>query len=275
MNFIRSLFAVLFRNLFKINFFREKYFGFHKHLFAPYQLFSGVKKKISYRENITINIDLEDWIQQQIYFLGDYEKSEIDYLYQHLKPGNTFIDIGANIGLFSLNASKIVGKSGNIHSFEAFSQNYLKLKNNIEDNHFENVNIHHQAISNDNSAIEILYNDVNKNVGMASAFLKNFTSKEIVGSITIDEYVSTQKIDRIDLIKIDIEGGELKALSGMSETLRNFKPQIILEINSETLRSSNGSEEELYNFLGKFNYRMIKKLSSSEKSYNAVFGISQ
>lgn len=273
MKLIRGLLAVFFKNLFKIGFFREKYFGFHKHIFTPYQLFREVKKKIIYRDCIYINIDLEDWIQQQIYFLGDYEKPEIDYLYQYLKPGYTFLDIGANIGLFSLNASKIVGNTGSVFSFEAFTPNFLKLKKNIEDNNLKNTVTEHRAISNDNSPVEILYRDENKNIGMASAFLQDFTSREIVEGTTVDQFLSDRKIIRVDLIKIDIEGGEFKALSGMTDTLRNLKPQIIIEISSETLKNSNSSEEELTKFLKSFDYQMIKKLSTGENSYNAVFGI--
>jgi len=157
MNFIKASAAVLFRILFKIPFFRGRYYGFHKRIFQPYHLFAGVKKQIYYRENILLNVNLDDWIQQQVYFLGEYEKAETDYLYHVLKPGDTFIDIGANIGLFSLNASKIVGNSGKVYSFEAFKPNYIQFKKHIVQNKIQNIKAENKAVSNDSTPIEIRY----------------------------------------------------------------------------------------------------------------------
>ena len=103
---MRSILASLFRFIFSFKFFKQKYFTFHKYIFKPYSLFHGVKRQIIYRNSIKLDLELDDWIQQQLYFLGDYEKTEIDYLYAVLKEGDSFIDVGGNIGLFSLNASK-------------------------------------------------------------------------------------------------------------------------------------------------------------------------
>lgn len=269
---VRKLIAELFRSLFKIPFFAEKYFGFHKHIFAPYKLFSGIKTEIIYRKNIRLKIHLDDWIQQQVYFLGDYEKPEIDYISQYLKPGNVFVDIGANIGLFSLNASKIVSDKGKVISFEAFSSNYRQFKNNIEINNFKNIISENKAISNQNSTVEILYNEGDHNIGMASSFLKNFTSKEIVESVTLDDYASNNSIEKIDLIKIDIEGGEYNAILGMTKILNDSKPQVLIEINHQTLQDSGRTEKEIIDLFNQFNYNIIKKLSSDQQSYNAVFG---
>lgn len=269
---VKKLLAGFFRSLFKIPFFAKKYFGFHKHVFAPYKLFSGIKTEIIYRKNIRLTIHLDDWIQQQVYFLGDYEKPEIDYISGYLKAGDVFIDIGANIGLFSLNASKIVGNQGKVVAFEAFSSNFKQFKNNISINNFKNIISENKAISNQNSTIEILYNEEDHNIGMASAFLKDFTSKEIVESITLDEYASTHNISKIDLIKIDIEGGEYNAILGMTKILTNSKPQVIMEINHQTLQDSGHTEKEIIDLFSQFSYRIIKKLSNDGQSYNAVFG---
>ncbi|KUJ51985.1 FkbM family methyltransferase [Chryseobacterium sp. JAH] len=268
-----KLTAGLFRILFKIPFLREKYFGFHKHIFNPYQLFSGVKEQILYRKSIKIHVNLSDWIQQQLYFLGDYEKPEIDYVTEFLKPGDVFIDIGANIGLFSLNASEIVGEKGKVYAFEAFPSNYRQFKENISINKFENIIPENKAISNQNSTIEILYNEKDRNIGMASAFLKDFTSNEVVECTTLDQYSDDHNINKIALIKIDIEGSEYDALLGMTKILTEIKPQILIEINHKTLQDSGHNEVEIINLLRKFNYKIIKKLSSDEQSYNAVFGI--
>lgn len=272
---MRSILASFFKFILSFSFFKQKYFAFHKYIFNPYQLFKGVKKEVIYRDSIRLTINLEDWIQQQIYFLGDYEKNEIDYLYSNLKKGNVFIDIGGNIGLFSLNASKIVGNEGKVIAFEAFTPNYNQFKNHISSNHFQNITLEHLAIADEKSFIEILYNDTYNNVGMASSFLQEYTAKERVESISLDEYVKQKNISKIDLIKIDIEGGEYAALKGMNEILTHYQPNILIEINNIALKSSNRSEEELVSLLTEKGYRKTKIISQNESSYNAVFEYSQ
>lgn len=214
-----QLTAQFFRSLFKIDFFKNKYYGFHKHIFSKYDLFKNVSTQITYRDNILLNVRLNDWIQQQLYFLGDYEKSEIDYLYQTLKKDDVFIDIGANIGLFSLNAAKIVGENGQVYAFEALPQNYEHCLAHIKINSFKNITLENLAISDKEGFIEMLFNEDDNNVGMASAYLKNYSSKEKVKCINIDDYIANLNLSRIDLIKLDIEGGEYNALLGMEEAL--------------------------------------------------------
>ncbi|SDJ72881.1 FkbM family methyltransferase [Chryseobacterium jejuense] len=268
---MRSLLASFFKIILSIPFFRQKYFTFHKYIFNPYHPFDGVKKNIVYRGSIQLNLDLGDWIQQQLYFVGDYEKNEIDYLYSVLQDGDTFIDIGGNIGIFSLNASQIVGKEGKVYAFEAFKPNYEKFSQHLSINHFNNVTLEHQAVSDNNNYIEILYNESYGNVGMASSYLENFTAKEKVKSIILDDYVKNQQLVKIDLIKIDIEGGEFSALQGMQEILTHYQPKIIIEINNIALKNSDHSEEELIRLLLDKGYSQTKVLSRNENSYNAVF----
>ncbi|MEI7488438.1 MAG: FkbM family methyltransferase [Chryseobacterium sp.] len=268
---MRSILASFFRFILSFNFFRQKYFAFHKYIFKPYHLFRNIKKTIVYRNSIKLNINLDDWIQQQIYFLGGYERDEIDYLYKTLKEGDTFIDIGGNIGLFSLNASKIIKDKGKIYSFEAFQPNYDQFKNHIRINDFKNITLEHLAISDQKGFIEILYNETYDNVGMASSYLQEYTSKEKVKSISLDDYVEENGISHIDLIKIDIEGAEYSALKGMEKVLTDICPKIIIEINNIALKSSNRSEKELIQLLTEKGYTKTKVLSQNENSYNAVF----
>lgn len=266
-----SLLASFFKIILSIPFFRQKYFTFHKYIFKPYRPFDGVRKSFIYRNSIRLNLDLGDWIQQQIYFTGDYEKNEIDYLYSVLKDGDTFIDVGGNIGLFSLNASRIVGKDGRVYAFEAFKPNYEKFSQHLSMNNFKNVTLEHLAVADQNNFIEILYNENYENAGMASSYLESFTAKEKVKSIILDDYVKNQRIIKIDLIKMDIEGGEFAALQGMEEILTRYRPKIIIEINNIALKSSEHSEEELIRLLFDKGYSRTKMLSRNSNSYNAVF----
>ena len=268
---MKSLLASFFRWIFTVDFFRKQYYFFHRRFFAPLHLFRGVKKEVVYRKHFRIQLDLDDWIQQQIYFLGDYEKEEIDFLYSYLKPGNTFIDIGGNIGIFSLNASGIVGQHGKVIAFEAFAPNFEKIKKNIQRNGISNTTLEHCAISDRKGKLEIYYDENADNVGMASSYLENSTLKVEVDSISLDEYLNIHPLKTVDLIKIDIEGGEFLALQGMKNVLKNHQPAIIIEMNHMTMEKSGTSEKEVLQFFSAQEYQLTKVLSKSTHSYNAVF----
>lgn len=268
---MRNLLAIFFRNLFKITFFEHKYYFFHQKLFNKYQLFKGLEKKFIYRDNIKLYLNLNDWIQQQIYFLGDYEKCEIDFLHQKLVENDVFLDIGANIGLFSLNASKILKKSGKVYSFEAYPPTFDLLNQNISRNNYNNIIAENLAISDKSGFLDIFYNDKENNIGMASSYLQNYNNKAKVKRLSLDEYVNMHSITKINLIKMDIEGGEYQALLGMEKVLKNLKPVLLMEVNNAAIKKANHTEKEVLSLLAKYGYSKIKELSRNESSYNAVF----
>lgn len=267
---LRNLLAILFRYFFKIAYFKKYYFGFYQKVFSPFNLFKGIEKEIFYK-NFTLRLNLNDWIQQQIYFLGEYEKPEIEFISKNLKEGDVFIDIGANIGLFTLNASKNVGKTGKVISFEAFYSNFLKLKKNAEINHLDNVQLEYLAISDREKMLKIYLNNQDQNAGMASSYLENFDTVEEIKAISLDHYAQEKSFEKINFIKIDIEGGEYDALLGMKNVLSKFKPILLVEINHKTLSKIHKSESDVIRLLESFHYQLTMKLSQNENDYNGVF----
>lgn len=142
---MRTLLAEIFRLLFKVDFFRKRHFGVHTKIIKPLGLFKGVTRKINYK-GFKIELQIEDWIQENIYFLGDYEKAELQVLNRMLKPGDVFVDVGANFGLYSINAARIVEKNGQILSFEPFSESFDALKRNIVNNNISQITLENFAV---------------------------------------------------------------------------------------------------------------------------------
>lgn len=230
---MRKLVAFLFRYFFQIKYFKHTYFGFYKRLFKPLNLFKGVITKVVYRKKIILNLNLEDWIQQSLFFTGEYEEKEIKYLENTLKEGDVLIDVGANIGLFSSVAAISVGEKGKVYSFEPMKKTYNALLETIHLNKFKNITTENIAVSDKKQIIELHINDSEKNSGMASAYSKNSTYTEDVQAFSLDEYFLDKKINSIKLIKIDIEGGEYLALLGMMNLLKKFKLILLIEINPD------------------------------------------
>lgn len=249
--------SLLFKTLFKIPFFAQRYYGFYKHIFLKYNLFKGKKVQSVYDGDIQMTLKLEDFIQQQIYFLGYYDKAGIQFLKNHIRPGSVFVDIGANIGAYTLIASKIIGDKGTVFAFEPVNRINNCLLENINLNHFTNVQVEKKALFEKNTTLKLnVSSDIN--LGMSSMYDHDEKSgvEELVTAIIGDEYFSDKKLSHIELIKIDIEGAELFALKGLKQTLLNFKPLLMVELNELVLQSAKISKDQIIDFLKDCNYHM-------------------
>ena len=231
---MRHLIAFLFRILFKSKSLKHTYFGFYKKIFYPFNIFKGVRKRVIYRNKIILILDIDDWIQQNLYFLNEYEEKEIKFVESYLTKGDIFIDIGANIGLFSLVASNQVGGAGVVYAFEPINNNYNKLTNHIRINDMNNIIAEKLAVSDNQNILKFYINEHEKDSGMATNYSDKYTSTENVSSTSLDLYFTNKELGRVRLIKIDIEGGEYSALIGMQEILKTHKPVLLIEINPDT-----------------------------------------
>lgn len=254
---MKYLIARFLRQLFRIPFFKKIFVRVYLKIFLPSKIFEGVTEQIINKDGIRFNLQINDWIQSNLYFLGEYEFDEICFLKNSLSKGDTFFDIGANIGLYTLSAAKKLGNSGKIFAFEPFSVNYKRLVKNISLNGFTNIIAEKLAVSDKNESISVFYDEQENNLGMVSSFLTDFSQKETVKSVTIDHYVEKNCIKDIKFVKIDIEGGEFFALKGMENTLKNHNPILLIEIIDELLNKSNVKSEEVIDYLKGLNYQLF------------------
>ncbi|MCO5259937.1 MAG: FkbM family methyltransferase [Crocinitomicaceae bacterium] len=147
-----------------------------------------------------------------------------------LKSDSVVIDIGGNIGLFSLFSAKTIQKEGKIISFEPFSVNFERFQENIALNSFSTIVLEKQAVGDSVGSIRLYYDFSEGNLGMVSTKkIDNATSEEVPVN-TIDNYLKTKPLTKIDFIKIDVEGHELSVLNGMVDTIKQYHPTILLEV---------------------------------------------
>ncbi|MCC6004377.1 MAG: FkbM family methyltransferase [Thermofilum sp.] len=159
---------------------------------------------------------------------GDVE----EFIKSHLANGHVFVDVGANVGFYSLIASKLVGSTGRVYAIEAVPSTIAVLRANVKLNDCRNVVVHEVAAWSTRGKLKLsvplsLY-------GLASVARNglNFT----VEAFTLDDLLHNE--NRIDLIKIDVEGAELEVLKGAQKVLRKTR-YIVLELShnvSEILR---------------------------------------
>lgn len=220
-------------------------------LYTANRLGYGVQVTCSLDHGMIMAVLLNDKIGKAIYRSGKIEPETTRMLRCLLRDDTVFFDIGANVGYFTLLAASII-TSGSIHCFEPNPRCYAMLKNNIRTNALINVQTNSCALS-DRSGSAQLYLALLENSGATSLNkpVFEYSGKEItVDTTTLDTYMSAKDIQHVDIMKIDVEGAELRVLQGALSLLTSGdKPVLIIEFYEHAQVSFGTSCRELADFL--------------------------
>ncbi len=188
----------------------------------------------------------------------DYEP-ELALLPYFLSKDSVFIDIGANTGIYSMVAASLL-TNGTVISFEPFPLMSSYLLKNVVQNRFGNVRLRTFGISNETSGKKFY---MNSDIPTSFSFSREVNGATAVELFTmkLDDAVKMENLDRIDYIKIDAEGEELKIVEGALDVIKKFRPIIQLELMYGELRKNNA-----YKIID--GYRIF---SSKEKSDNKLY----
>ncbi len=240
---------------------KPHFFGVYKRIILPLKLTNNA---VVWRHvnGIRIKLNLSDWVQTNLFFLGEYEKTELDFIMKNIPPDALVIDVGANIGWYALNLSKFL-TNGQVMAFEPFSKNHLELKSNIEANQLKNIKVFQVGLGSKNEKQQIRYNSSDDNLGMASIKLETYDYSEEIEVKRLDDFVAQLDLKKLKFIKLDIEGFEYEALQGMEETLKTYKPYLLIEQDENVLQSkTTETVQKMDDFLeaiGYQKYRLDKK----------------
>jgi FkbM family methyltransferase len=167
--------------------------------------------------------------------LGKVEPEQTRCVVTRLNPGGIFFDVGANVGYYSLLAARRVGPRGRVVAFEPLARNVLFLERHLRLNRVANVTIV-QAACSDHIGVDCFIEDLNPALGHLAISADERARGRRVESVTLDSVAERIGL-RPDMIKIDVEGAELRALRGATVTLSSGRPIVLLSTHSEELRS--------------------------------------
>jgi FkbM family methyltransferase len=159
---------------------------------------------------------------------GTAYEAEMKWFLQQMQPGQTFLDVGANIGIYTLHASRRLGPGGKVHAFEPTSETNVILTHNIAKNHLVNVECHQVALAEHSGILYLVAGDRPASNSTAESAEQAHSGVSIPAT-TLDEFCAQQAVLAIDFIKVDIEGGELAFFKGGREALLKHKPVILFE----------------------------------------------
>ena len=218
---------------------------------------------VRWSDGLSFRVVPNDQVSRALYVSGTYEPHTLAMLRRFVRPGHVFVDVGANAGVFSLVASHYVGRSGRVFSFEPSQREYQRLCDAVSLNGIGDIVTPLQAAVGARAGREVLRVASEPHSGL-NTLGSDFPYKDVAVSAleqvevtTLDDCARDRSLGRIDVIKIDIEGAEAAALAGAAESLRRYRPVLILEVFSRSLALNGSSVADVQRHLVEAQYRLF------------------
>jgi len=213
---------------------------------------------IPWLEGVRVWVAGDDQLLKSLFLTGLFEPNEFLLLDRLLRPGMEFVDVGANLGLYTLFAARKVGMRGVVLALEPSSREFQKLRANVELNRMSQVRLQQVAASDRSTQAELLVAEEERSghntlgaFGYGDTLL---ASKEVVRLERLDEIVRLEGLKSVDVIKMDIEGGELFALQGALRTLQTFHPILLIEMADRSSAGLGSTSAHVWDFLSGLGY---------------------
>jgi FkbM family methyltransferase len=233
---------------------------------AAQQLLSAFRAKPQTRLARTVPgprlaVETDDLLQAYLYLFGVWEPNLTAWVRRALRPGDTFIDVGANIGYFTVLAARLVGGRGHVVAVEASPQFTAAARANVALNRCGNVRVVNVAAGEGPGRLAFFQpcrtnrgNTTSVNVDALSPPLFTVASQALPDILTGDE------LTRARLVKIDVEGAEYAVVQGLVPVLSRMRDdvELIVEINPALLAAQDTSAARLVDLLGKYGFHAYR-----------------
>lgn len=211
---------------------------------------------------------LLDMHNEKSRWLGTYEPELVEAVRTLVQPGMTIYDVGANIGYVSMIFADAVGDSGKVLAFEPLPENAARIQYNVHLNTYPNIWVYEYAVIDAEKPV-IFYRHrspgMGKAAGSAGRTDQSYEETITVHGINLDNFIFEKENPVPQLVKIDIEGGEVLAIPGMRRLLSNYSPTLLIELHGEE------SEQVAWRILSELEYELFQmddlsiKIENTEK----------
>jgi FkbM family methyltransferase len=221
------------------------------------------RRVTSTRFGARVAVDTQDLIQRYLYLFGVWEPYMTGWLQRRLRPGDTYVDVGANIGYYSLLAAQLVGDKGKVVSIEASPVFHQHLLRNISLTGLGNVRAINRAVSDTDEVLKfVLASSANMGANSIVPYEGPAESTFEVAARPLPDLLSGEEIARARVIKIDVEGAEGSVVRGMVPMLSLLRPdaEITVEVTPERMAQLGDSAYELMQTLrghGFYPYQLV------------------
>lgn len=249
---------------------RTKIFG-ARILYQLVTLFVGRNKRVIEREGIRFEVDLAEGIELSLFLFGKFQRHIIKNSFLEIKPDFVIIDIGANVGLMTLQFAGLVPR-GKVFSFEPTHYALGRLKKNLSLNPelAKNVNVINSFVSekSDTDPHIVAYSSWRVNGERHGqehpVHLGTAHDTKGVPSISFDDFAAQQQFEKIDFIKVDTDGHEYEVFKGAKKAIARYRPKIIFEIAMYVLDEKNIGFEFYLDYFRELNYKLMDTMTDAE-----------
>jgi FkbM family methyltransferase len=200
---------------------------------------------------VFLELNLSDWLQR-LYYLGFTEKNTFKLIKAILPMGGVFVDIGANIGIYTCVLANHVGSTGSVIAFEPMIENLALLHRNIELNQFKNIVVQEIALSNCQGSFNLYVPNSHQQGSSGCTQVWNPGDWLSVGTTPVTTLDIAFSGERLDFIKIDTQGHELEILEGAKSTIERCQPFILCEVSGE-------NRTKVFSLMNTWNYTVLRE----------------
>jgi FkbM family methyltransferase len=207
-----------------------------------------------------------DKLYAELLMLGTIEGSTTNFFQRFIKNDDVILDLGANLGFYTLLFATVANNTM-VYSIEASTSTFKRLEQNVLFNsNLTNIKIYNYAVSDKRGKVKFhSFTNLHHGYSSISNLGRDDAIEVEVDSISIDEFTAQNNFDKIDILKIDVEGAEKLVLNGAKETIKKYLPSILMEMNEVNARSFNYSCKELLEILQNLGEYEFYKFESERK----------
>ena len=220
---------------------------------------SGTQRGLAWgrlRDGSEILVPLDDYVGRAVFFVGDLDRKVSAVIARIVGPGDVVLDIGANLGLVTMQLAHLVGESGRVHAFEPNPAMVEILTQTLERNAARNVELHSYGLGSEDGQIELAIPI--GHAGQASMTRSRWTDGAetvVVPVHTLTSVMRDRGIGSVRLMKIDVEGFEMEVLRGAEQWLASSPVEFILFESNDSL--GDGAADPVISFLVELGYRIF------------------
>lgn len=239
-----------------------QFYGTHLHHRGQWRVHARLRKLL--RPDVDVNLEVirggqkwllnpSDYMPSEFFWLGTMDSWDTFHLKRFLEPGSVIFDIGANFGYYAITLASTLQRDCQVYAFEPFRPSYERLNKNIALNSLHDTVFPYPLGFSDVVGTGHMVTRAGNSGAARVSIDDNGTPVPLV---TLDSFCGDNAIERIDFIKIDVEGYEERLLLGGVKTIVQVKPLIFIELNPPTLTLANSSVERVVETLQGYGYEL-------------------